>query len=113
MFGHKKAVLLLVLFVAFSGLAPAQDASLLTLDRIFNSGDFSPKGIGGLRWMKSRDAFSKIERSTTVQGGQDLVSYDAATNARTVLVAAEKLIPKGETKPLPLNGYEWSADNTK
>lgn len=89
------------------------DASLLTLERIFNSEDFNGKGVGGLRWMKSGDAFSKIERSTTVQGGTDLVSYDAATNARNVLLAAEKLIPKGETKPLPLNSYEWSADNLK
>jgi dipeptidyl-peptidase-4 len=89
------------------------DASVLTLDRIFNSNDFAGRGVGGLRWMKSGDAFSKIERSTTVQDGTDLVSYDAATNARTVLLAAEKLVPKGETKPLPLNSYEWSADNQK
>ncbi|HVE55240.1 MAG TPA: S9 family peptidase [Pyrinomonadaceae bacterium] len=91
--------------------AQTSDPSLLTLDRIFNSGDFDAQGVGGLRWMKSGDAYSKIERSTTVQGGSDLVSYDAATNTRTVLIAAEKLIPKGETKPLPINGYEWSADN--
>lgn len=120
MFRHKKAFLLWLLVAGFStgifaqtGAAPAQDASLLTLERIFNSDDFSPKGVGGLRWMKSGDAFSKIERSTTVQGGQELVSYDAATNARTVLIAPDKLTPKGEAKPLPLHGYEWSADNTK
>jgi dipeptidyl-peptidase-4 len=114
MFRESRKLLLLSLLVAsFFVFVPAQDASLLTLDRIFNSDDFNLQGVGGLRWMKSGDAFSKIERSTTVTGGQDLVSYDAATNTRTVLIAAEKLIPKGETKPLPLNGYEWSADNTK
>lgn len=89
------------------------DASLLTLERIFSTNDLSPKGIGGFRWLKSGDGYSKLERSTTVQGGQDLVSYDAATNQRTVLLSAEKLIPKGESKPLPINGYEWSADNTQ
>jgi dipeptidyl-peptidase-4 len=91
--------------------AQTADPSLLTLDRIFTTGDFDAQYVGGLRWMKSGDAYSKIEGSTTVQGGTDLVSYDAATDARTVLISAEKLIPKGETKPLPLNGYEWSADN--
>lgn len=106
-----------VVFLSFLLLIPAfvyaqaADSSLLTIDRIFNSDEFSPKFIGGLRWMKTGDAYSKIERSTTVQGGTDLVSYDAATNVRTVLLSAEKLIPKGETKPLPINGYEWSADN--
>jgi dipeptidyl-peptidase-4 len=98
-------------FVYAQQTQPQTDGSLLSLERIFNSDDFNGKGVGGLRWMKSGDAFSKIERSTTVPGGVDLVSYDAATNARTVLLAAEKLIPKGETKPLPVNNYEWSADN--
>lgn len=100
-----------LLFIPAFVFAQTSDPSLLSIERIFNSDDFSAKGIGGLRWMKSGDAYSKIERSATVEGGNDLVSYDAATNARTVLLSAEKLIPKGETKPLAINGYEWSADN--
>jgi dipeptidyl-peptidase-4 len=110
-----RVVLLWALLFSVQAFVYAQqtqtDASLLSLERIFNSDDFNGKGVGGLRWMKSGDAFSKIELSKTVQGGVDLVSYDAATNTRTVLLAAEKLIPKGETKPLPINNYEWSADN--
>jgi len=100
-----------LLFIPAFVFAQTSDPSLLSIERIFNSDDFSAKGIGGLRWMKSGDAYSKIERSATVEGGNDLVSYNAATNSRTVLLSAEKLIPKGETKPLPINGYEWSADN--
>jgi dipeptidyl-peptidase-4 len=107
---------ILLLWVLLFGVqafvfAQTNDPALLSLERIFNSDDFSAQGIGGFRWMKSGDSFSKIEHSTTVQGGTDLVSYDAASNERTVLLAAEKLIPKGETKPLPINSYEWSADN--
>lgn len=100
-----------LLFVPVFVYGQTSDPSLLSIERIFNSDDFSAKGVGGLRWMKSGDAYSKIERSATVQGGSELVSYDAATNTRTVLLSAEKLIPKGETKPLPINGYEWSTDN--
>jgi dipeptidyl-peptidase 4 len=115
MLNSRKILLLWVLLFSVSAFAPAQEADngLLTIDRIFNSDYFSPKSIGGFRWLKSGDAYSKIERSTTVQGGTDLVSYDAATNQRTVLLPAEKLIPKGETKPLAINGYEWSADNSQ
>jgi dipeptidyl-peptidase-4 len=112
-----RVVLLWVLLFSVQAFVYSQqtqaDASLLTLERIFNSPDFSGRGVGGLRWMKSGDAFSKIERSPTIENAGDLVSYDAATNKRTVLLAAEKLIPKGETKPLALNSYEWSADNQK
>lgn len=100
----------LLLFPAFV-YAQTADSSLLTIDRIYNSDEFNPKSVGGLRWMKTGDSYSKIEHSPTVRGGTDLVSYDAATNTRTVLIPAEKLIPKGETKPLPINGYDWSADN--
>jgi dipeptidyl-peptidase-4 len=115
MFNRQKVLLLWLLLVSLSVFAPAQqaDPSLVTIDRIFNSDYFAPKGIGGFRWLKSGDAFSKIERSTTVQGGTDLVSYDAATNQRTVILPAEKLVPKGASQPLAINGYEWSADNTQ
>lgn len=106
-------VLLFSVHAAAYSQQPQPDASRLTLERVFSSDDLNPKGIGGFRWLKSGDGYSKLERSATVQGGQDLVSYDAATNQRTVLLAAEKLIPKGESKPLPINGYEWSADNTQ
>ena len=110
-----RVILLWVLLFSFQAFVysqqPQLDVSTLTLERIFASEEFQPEFFGGFRWMKSGDSFSKIERSATVQGGTDLVSYDAATNTRTVLLAAEKLIPKGETKPLPINSYEWSADN--
>ncbi len=115
MFNRQKILLLWLLLFSVAGFIRAQEAdpSLVTIDRIFTTDYFAPKFVGGFRWLKSGDAYSKIERSTTVQGGTDLVSYDAATNQRTVLLPAEKLIPKGETKPLALNGYEWSADNTQ
>jgi dipeptidyl-peptidase-4 len=109
-----RVLLLWVLLFGVQAFVFAQisdPSSVLTIERIFNSEDFNAQGIGGLRWLKSGEGFSKIERSTTVQGGSDLVSYDAATNNRSVLIAAEKLIPKGEIKPLPINDYEWSADN--
>lgn len=119
MFHHKRialySLLLFSLFVVVPAqvAVPAQDDSTVTLEKVFSSDYFEAKGVGGFRWLKSGDGYSRLERSPTVAGGQDLVSYDAATNAKTVLVAADKLIPKGETKPLPVNSYEWSADNTK
>ncbi|MGI8787182.1 MAG: S9 family peptidase [Pyrinomonadaceae bacterium] len=108
-----KIILVWALMFCVQGLAFGQktDASLLSIDRIFNSDEFAAKGIGQIRWLESGDAYTKIEPSPTVEGGTDLVSYDAATNRRTVLIAAEKLIPKGASEPLPIDGYVWSADD--
>lgn len=113
MFRNKRIALYGLFLFSLFVVVPAQDDSKLTLEKIFSSDYFEAKGVGGFRWLKSGDGYSRIEASPTVAGGQDIVSYDAATNARTVLVAADKMIPKGDTKPLRLNGYEWSADNTK
>jgi dipeptidyl-peptidase-4 len=106
--------LLFALFVsapAFVFGQQAADASKLTLQRIFESGEFYGDGIGAVRWLKSGDAYSAVEESTTVAGGTDLVSYDAASGERKVLLSAEKLIPAGAKTPLPIHDYQWSADN--
>lgn len=110
---RRKLILFWILVTVGSVLAqaPSADPSLLNIDRIFDSDEFQPKFVSGLRWLKSGDAYSRIEPSATVKGGSDLVSYAAATNARTVLISAEKLTPQGATAPLAVNGYEWSVDN--
>ena len=111
---RSKIFLLWLVLIAVPAFALAQtgDPALLSIDRIFNSDEFNPKNIGQVRWLKSGDAYSKIERRAN-GAGVDLVSYDAATNRRDVLISAEKLIPAGATTTLALHGYEWSADNQK
>jgi dipeptidyl-peptidase 4 len=114
-----KFIFLLTFLLSFNAAVYAQstartvDPSLLTIDRIYNSDDFEPQFFGGMRWAKSGDAYTLIEQSSTVDGGTDLVSYDAATNNRTVLIAAEKLVPRGQSVPLAINGFTYSADNQK
>lgn len=110
-----RVLVLCLLILSFQAFAPAQtsDPSVLTIDRIFNSGDFDTEGFGGFRWLKSGEAYTRLENSKTVQGGNELVSYDVEKNTRTVLLSAEKLIPTGASVPLRINNYEWSADNTQ
>ena len=43
----------------------------------------------------------------------DIVRYDAATGAREILVANTQLIPRRQSKALPIDDYVWSADGTK
>src|SRR6187549_577874 len=107
--------LFVLLLVVQTSIAqqPAPAPSALTVERIFDSDEFQPARFGGFRWLKDGNSFAKLEPSPTIKGSMDLVRYEAATNKRDVLLAAEKLIPKGETKPLAIQGYEWSADDKR
>ena len=107
----------LLLIVLLSQVALAQQPqpapSGLTIERIFDGDEFQPARFGGFRWLKDGNSFARLEPSPTIKGSMDLVRYEAATNKRDVLLPAEKLVPKGETKPLAIQGYEWSADDKR
>lgn len=111
----RQFALLIFLLLNLPGLFSAQvtDPSRLNLERIFSSDEFEPARLGGFRWLKNGDSFAKLEPSAAVRGGLDLVSYHIETNKRDVLLAADKLIPKGASAPLSIQGYEWSADDRR
>ncbi len=102
---------LFIISLSIVSFSQNSDESLLSIDRIFNSADFRLQGVGGFRWLKSGNAYTRIERSEKVKSGTDLVSYDVEKNTRNVLISAEKLIPQGQTEPLSIDDYVWSADN--
>ena len=107
----------LIAFLALGWAVPLgaqqNDASLLTLDRIYGSGEFSPQFPGAFRWMPDGNASTKLERSADTPGGQDLVRYEAGSNARQVLVPASRFIPAGAERPIRVEGYTWSPDGTQ
>lgn len=107
---HNKTLLLVLSLFLFSSVTSAQ--SSLNLEDIFSNGTYSAEGYGPVRWMQDNEGYSTVEKNTEV-GGEDIVRYDADSGDRTVLVSAEKLIPIGQTHPLSIENYEWSADNGK
>jgi dipeptidyl-peptidase-4 len=62
--------------------------------------------------MKDNKGYSTLEKNTGI-GGEDIVRYEAISGDRTIIVPADKLIPTGKTRPLPIESYEWSADDSK
>ncbi len=84
----------------------------LQLADIFNKGTYRSKTYGPVRWMKDNKGYSTLENNKDI-GGSDIIRYEAKSGTRSVLVAASKLIPTGETKPLAIRNYEWSVDNSK
>ena len=99
------AVLLLV--VSPAPLAAQRgDQSLLTLERIFASGEFRGDFFGPARWLADGSGYTTLEPSIRVQGGRDIVRYDPASGTRDVLVPAERLIPPGQSMPLFVEAYQ-------
>ncbi|MRR12417.1 S9 family peptidase, partial [bacterium] len=105
-----RAILLLVLCAGPGATALAQDSTLLTVDRLFASREFSPSGFGPTRWLDGGQSYTTVEPSAEVAGAKDIVRYETATGKRSVLVGAARLQPEGAAKPLVPEAYEWSPD---
>ena len=104
-----------VLFTAtLSGYSPAgepQDRSLLTVERIFDSGDFAGQAFSA-RWAKDGSGYLSLESSRSTPGGRDIVLHDVQSGQATVLVSAARLVPAGESAPLAIDDYAFSADDS-
>jgi dipeptidyl-peptidase-4 len=81
---------------------------ILTLDRIFNSREFSAERFSPARWLKGGESYTTLEPNAEAKAGRDLVLYRAETGKREVLVSAAKLIPSGASEPLAIENYDWS-----
>jgi len=106
--------LLLAIVVITPVTAQEYDPSLLTLERIFRSPEFAVRGYGHTRatWLRDGLAYTMYEPSRTVRG-LDIVRYAPDTGTRTVLVPAERLVPRGESTPLYIDDYTWSPNGRK
>ncbi|MCZ6794200.1 MAG: DPP IV N-terminal domain-containing protein, partial [Planctomycetota bacterium] len=89
----------------------AEEASRLTLERIYKSEEFDGDGISA-RWLDDSSGYTTLESATGPSGGRDIVRHDPGTGEREVLVPAEHLVPPGESRPLAVDAYDWSADRS-
>ena len=110
--------LLLVACVATAtvrGTAAAQvaDSALLTVERIYASPEFRGGSFGPLVWLMDGSAYTTLEDTANDKSGKDLVRYDARTGQRTILVSADRLVPVGDSTPLDIEEYRWSADGQR
>jgi len=107
-------VVALLLLVAQSHLsAQTADSALLTLDRIFNSRDFSSEFFGPARWLENGSGYTALERSAEVQRGRDIVRYDPQSGRRDILVSAQKLVLADSDTAMAITDYHWSNDGQR
>jgi dipeptidyl-peptidase-4 len=107
------AVLACVVFCALLAYGQAEDKRTLTLDRIFSSQEFRSETFGPARWLDDGSAYTTLEAPPANKEARDIVRYDAATGARSVLISAASLTPQGASTPLEIDDYSWSQDGRK
>jgi dipeptidyl-peptidase-4 len=102
-----------VVVAGLAGFAQAPDRAALDaqIGRIFQEHAYDPPAFGPARWLPDGAAYSTVEPGTG--GVSDIVRYDAATGARSVLVAGSRLVPPGQSAGLTIADYVWSADSRK
>ncbi|MGD8426190.1 MAG: S9 family peptidase [Balneolaceae bacterium] len=81
----------------------------LTFEQVVN-GTFNPKGIREVNWMKDGQYYTALERT---DHDIEIRKYNIVTGDYEVLAASSQLIVKGRTKPIIIQGYQFSADETK
>lgn len=106
---------LLVMLLAAAPLLAQQQAQqaqsgLLTLDTVFT---YRTKSLDAVHWQANGSGYLMLESSPAKKDGLDIVRYDAATGAKTILVSADKLVPQGASTPLAVEEYELSRDEQK
>ncbi len=89
------------------------DKSKITLKRIYTSKDFSREWFGPYKWYKNGNFYTKLEPSKSIKYGVDIVRYSSKSGKKQIIIAANKLIPKGDSIPLRVEKYFWSHDLSK
>ena len=93
-----------------AALAGDSAPSELTVERIYSSNDFNEASFSA-QWLKD-GVYVTLESAEGDAGGRDIVAWQAETGERTVLVKASQLVPEGKERPLTIDGYQFSDDQS-
>jgi len=88
------------------------NASRLTVERIFGSGEFASRGVGQLRWLND-STYVALQASPQQPAAAEIARINARTGTRDVLVPSTWLTPNGASAPLEIENYVWSPDKKR
>jgi dipeptidyl-peptidase-4 len=83
------------------------------IGRIFASSEYQVPRFGPARWLPGGSAYTTVEPSPERGDVRDIVRYDAASGARSVLIAGSRLVPTGSGSALEIEDYAWSGDGRR
>lgn len=100
--------------VAVTGLhAQGVDSTLLTIDRIFASGEFRDQQSPSVQWQEDGRHYLVLEPTPHRIGLRDIVRYDADREERQTLVSADSLLPPHGDSPLRISSYSFTTDGRR
>ena len=89
------------------------DPSKLTIDRIFADKDFQEERFGQITWSQNSASYFTFKSAGGSKKGRDLVRVDCASGMEKIVASSDILIPKGKQEPIAIDGFDFSADETK
>jgi dipeptidyl-peptidase 4 len=102
----KKMLVLVFILPALVALVQGQTKKM-TLEDVFKNRKFSTRGAGGIQSMKDGEHYSMVKKDS-------LNIYEYATGKLSgTVVTSSRLVPPGDSVPIPLNDYEFSADESR
>ena len=87
------------------------DASRLSIDRIFASGEFYQDTQAEIHWTDDGESYAVLEKNA--QGVTELAQYETKSQARSLLLSAVMLTPEGQKEPLSVAEFSLSHDESK
>jgi len=109
MVSMKRILLLIIIFGWFIQPVNGQEKQPITFEHIFDN-TFSQEGIQNVNWMKDGQYYTAVVQT---QSDIELRKYDLLTGDYEVLIATTKLDAPDRSKPLYIQDYQFSADETK
>ena len=95
-----------LLSIHLVGLSQSEKKDI-TLEDIYKNRKFASKGFAGVHSMNDGEHYCQVKNDS-------LNLYEYATgNYSSTLVTSGKLIPTGDTVPVPMYGFEFSEDESK
>ena len=83
----------------------------LTVDRIFDSGEFRAAGFS-VNWMPTGNRYF-VKQPGVSNNGDDIVLVDPRTSEQTTLISAANLIPEDGADPIDIESFQVSPDKNK
>jgi len=106
------ALFFALLFSLTPRLRAQGEADALTLEDIYKNNTYQTRYYRSVRWLEDAKHYTTLENNPD-QSCSEVIRYHAKTGNREVLVGANRLVPEGESDPLLIQDYAWSADNSK
>ena len=106
------SIIFLCLLTALN--APAQnnqDSKLLTLDRIYASGEFRQDYQPPVKWIADGESYIIIERNN--EGQNEMIKYSSSATDKSTFLSAAELTPANQDQPLQIEAFSMSNDESK